>query len=528
MSSKRLLSGLARRRLDRVRVSHAETIEEDREAISKGGLLEFTRRAWGQIETVDFREAWYHAAIAEHLEAVTIGEIKRLIINIPPGCTKTKLCSIMWNAWAWTEVPDLRWIYATYSDGLSARDARAVRELIGSEWFRTRWPHVMLSRASRSAAYYENNLGGWRLSTTPGGKATGYHPDIQCVDDPLKPKDAKNKGGAIGAKLEENRVWWKETMPSRARDQATLRRVIVMQRVHDLDLAGEMVREGGWEHLRLPMRCEINDKARTFVDMGGVKKLFFEDPRTFDGELLDPVRFPEHVVVELETKSMGPSVAAAQLQQRPGQAGGNIFKTPWFHKRYRVVPPRAIYLQSWDFRFKEENDSGDWVVGGVWAVEDANIYAVDQVRGRWSFLESLREVAALTLRYPQAKLKLVENKANGPAVVNVMRQKIQGLVLVEPHGGKNDRAIGVTDLWEAGNVWLPEGNTPITLSTGEILPSSAPWVPGFVLEHLAFPKGVHDDQVDQATQALDRLRSYDYTDYAAGVKELGNVLGIHG
>lgn len=527
MSSKRLLSVLARRRLDRVRVTHAETIEEDREAILEGGLLEFTRRAWHEIESSTFRENWHHGLVAEHLEAVTCGAMKRLIINEPPGCSKTLMCSVLWNAWAWTVDPDLRWIYATYSTGLSRRDAVKTRNLIDSEWYRARWPHLAIPRQNtRSATDFANNLGGWRFSTTPGGPATGRHPDIQVVDDPMKPKDAKNKGGMIGAKLEEINTWWRETMPSRARDQATLRRVIVMQRLHDLDLAGEMIREGGWEHLRLPMRFESSDRARTFVFMDGARVPFAEDPRTQDGELLDPVRFPENVVAELETKGMGPGVAAAQLQQRPAQAGGNIFKTPWFHKRWRTLPAKAIFLQSWDFRFKEASDSGDWVVGGVWCVEDANIYAVDQVRGRWSFLESLREVAALTLRYPQAKLKLVENKANGPAVVNVMRQKIQGLVLVEPHGGKNDRAIGVTDLWEAGNVWLPEGNTPIILSTGEQLPASAPWVPGFILEHLAFPKAVNDDQVDQATQALDRLRSYDYTDYAAGVKELGNVLGI--
>jgi predicted phage terminase large subunit-like protein len=315
-------------------------------------------------------------------------------------------------------------------------------------------------------------------------------------------------------------------MSSRARDQATLRRVIVMQRLHDLDLAGEMIREGGWEHLRLPMRFESNDRARTFVFMNGERIPFAEDPRTYDGELLDPARFPEHVVHELETDGMGPTVAAAQLQQRPTAAGGDIYRTTFFTKRWTKLPPRAVWLQSWDVRFKDESSSGDWVVGGVWCVEGANIYAVDQVRGRWSFLETLREVANLSARYPQARLKLIENKANGPAVVNVMKSKLQGLVLVEPQGGKIDRANGVTDLWEAGNVHLPAGNTPIMLATGEELEPSAPWVPGFVAEHLSFPRGAHDDQVDQANQALDRLRSYDYSGYAAGVEALNHALGI--
>jgi predicted phage terminase large subunit-like protein len=524
MSSKRLLSGLARRRLDGVRRYHAETIEEDRELIRKGGLLEFLKRAWHEIEPGNFREAWYHAYVCEHLEAVTRGDIKRLIINMPPGCTKTTMASVAWNAWAWTEHPDLRWIYATYSSGLSRRDAVKVRNLIDSEWYRARWPHIAIPRQNtRSATDFANNLGGWRFSTTPGGGATGRHPDIQVVDDPLKPRDAKNKGGAPAAKIEENRVWWKETMASRARDQATLRRVIMMQRVHDLDLAGEMLREGGYEHVCLPMRFESNSRSRTYVTIKGVRELFLEDPRTEEGELLDPDRFPENIVHDLETKEYGPSVAAAQLQQRPTVAGGNMYKTHMFVRRYKTVPPGARWIQSWDVRTKADPTSGSWVVGTIMAQHGADIYIVDVKRGRWGFLETCSAIVNASVEWPLANEKLVENKANGNAVVQVMRKRVQGLVLVEPDGSKTDRAQGTLDLWES-NVWLPEGNTAIVLSNREELPPSAPWAPAYIAEHLAFPRGANDDQVDSTTQGLNRLRVTDYSDYAAGVEAMQHVV----
>ncbi len=529
MSSKHLLSELARKRLARVRSSAERTIDEDREAIARGGLIEFIRRAWHEIEPTPFVENWHHGCIADHLEAVTCGAIKRLAINVPPGASKTSICSVLWPAWAWAEVdPDLRWIYGTYSPNLSRRDALKMRNLVDSEWFRARWPHLTIPRhTTRSASNFANNLGGWRLSTSiPGGIATGFHPDIHVADDPSKPRDTKNKGGGVGANLEAVGTWWGETMATRARNLDDLRRVIVMQRLHDLDLTGRVLREGGYEHVRIPMRYEPSERFRTYVFLDGKRTLFREDPRTYAGELLDPVRFPERVVIDLETKGLGPSVAAAQLQQRPVLAGGDIFRTPWFAKRWTSLPKNAIWIQSWDMRFKEDSNSGDWVVGGVWCAHGANIYAVDQVRGRWSFLETLREMYALSARYPLCGAKLVENKANGPAVVNVLKNKIPGLILVEPQRGKVDNSNAVSPLWEAGNVWLPSGNVEIVLASGETLPPSAEWVPGFVTEHLAFPKGANDDQVDQANQALERLREADFTDYAAGVEALSHVLGI--
>lgn len=526
MSSKRLLSGLAQRRLDRVRRAHAETIEEDREAIQRGGLLGFLRLAWPEIEPGAFSESWYHAYVCEHLEAVTRGEIKRLVVNIPPGCTKTTMASVAWNAWAWTEQPELRWIYATYSSGLSRRDAVKVRNLIDSEWFRARWPHIVIPRQNtRSATDFANNLGGWRFSTTPGGAATGRHPDIQVVDDPLKPRDAKNKGGAVGAKIEETLTWWKETMASRARDQATLRRVIVMQRVHDLDLAGAMLREGGYEHVCLPMRFESSNRSRTYVTIGGKRELFLEDPRTEEGELLDPVRFPENIVYDLETKEYGPSVAAAQLQQRPTVAGGNLYKTHMFASRFSTVPAGATWIQSWDLRTKADPTSGSWVVGTVMARHGADVYIVDVKRGRWGIIESINQIVNTSIEYPQCGAKLIENKANGNAVAQVLHKRVPGLILVEPEGGKADRAQGTLYMWEALNVHLPEGNTEIVLSSRETLPPSAPWAPAFVAEHLAFPRGANDDQVDSETQGLNYLRVHDFSEYAAGVEAIADVFG---
>lgn len=495
----------------------------DRELVARApnSLHEFSKLAWGLVEPVPFVDNWHIGAICERLQAVSAGEIKRLVINIPPGTTKSLTVSVFWPLWEWIERPATKWMFASYDASLSRRDGLRMLKIIQDPWWERRW-ETRLTDPRPSATDFQNTDGGFRFSTSVAGKATGRHSDIQVVDDPSKPKDVSGSMQTTRKAIESVSVWWRETMSSRRSDPETFRRVIVMQRLNEDDLAGEMLREGGYDHLCLPMRYE-----RTITCVCG-RECSPEDKRREDGELLCPERFPESVVQALETREMGPSVAAAQLQQRPTPASGGIIQKSWFrywHVRDGVRPPRddqfpcvqefckvlperkGAELQSWDMTFKGA-DGSDFVAGGVWLHVSPDFFLLDQVCSRLSFIEACQALLDMSKKHPRALTKLIEDKANGPAIEDTLKKKVPGIVLVNPQGGKEARLHAVSGLFQAGNVYLPH-------------PDLAPWVPSYRVQLSTFPRGVHDDMVDQTSQALLKLgvRSVPFVDAMRAVRD---------
>jgi predicted phage terminase large subunit-like protein len=253
-----------------------------------------------------------------------------------------------------------------------------------------------------------------------------------------------------------------------------------MQRCHENDLAGYILaEEGGFEHLRLPARYEPDDACTTSTG--------FSDPRSLDGELLCPARFPEEEVALLERR-LGSYASAAQLQQRPAPREGGIFHEDWW--RFYVDPPREFdhIIDSWDMAFKDLKTSS-FVCGQKWGLKGADSYLLSQVRGQWDFVRTCQELVAFSQQEPVARRKYVEAKANGPAVLSALRGKITGLIPFEPgqYGSKTARAFAVSPEVEAGNVYLPE---------------NAVWVGEFLDEAGLFPNARYNDQVDTMTQAL--------------------------
>jgi predicted phage terminase large subunit-like protein len=267
--------------------------------------------------------------------------------------------------------------------------------------------------------------------------------------------------------------------------------IITMARRHEDDLVGRILaseQADQWTVLRLPALAEADDPLGRQV-----------------GEALCPQRFDEAAYAKMR-KVMGEASFAALQQQRPSPASGLIFKEEWV--RYyttrdhpiiedgRAVPflPERFStgLQSWDMSFKDAMTS-DFVAGTGWKRLGANFYLLPRaVHERLDFPATIKEFKKFTQIYPELSLKLVEDKANGPAVVSTLKNSITGIVAVEPDGDKVARASAVTAAWEAGQVWLPH-------------PSIAPWVKSFVLEHLQFPMGANDDWVDSETQAVRRF-----------------------
>ena len=465
-------------------IYQVDEIGIDRE-LSSRRLIEYVELAWSEVLPSDpFIRTWSLEAVCDHLQAVADGEITRLVINVPPGTTKSLSACVFFPSWLWTRKPDRRFIYASYNDQLSRRDSLRMRQLISSEWYQARWGHIVKpnTQAEWSGRYFSNMAGGFRKMTTIGGGVTGEHAHIQVVDDPIKPFDITGSLAVSKTALETVTTWYNETMASRLVDFKKSARIIIMQRLHQGDLAGHVLANDDYEHLMLPMEYEPARKCLTSIG--------FKDPRKEEGDLLCPERFSEEAVATL-SRELGPRAAQAQLQQNPTPATGNIFLRDYI-QFYTERPKRIpVTIQSWDCTFKETGTS--YVAGQVWGMVDTDYYLLDQVRRRMGLSETCAKLAELSLKWPKSTKKLIEDKANGAAVVDVMKKKVSGLTLVNPQGGKEARANAVEPLWSAGNVWLPH-------------PSIAPWIEVFIEELIAFPAGVNDDQVDSMTQALTYLQ----------------------
>lgn len=446
-------------------------------------LPEFIQQAWHVVEpATPYVHGWHLDAISDHLEAISAGHIRNLIINIPPRYMKSLSVCVFWPCWEWTDRPSLRWLFSSYSDRLAIRDSLKCRRLIDSPWYQARWGNVFhLAGDQNEKSRFENNKTGYRLATGVGGAATGEGGDRLIVDDPIKAKDADSDAIRTTAN-----TWWDETMSTRGNDPKTVSKVIIMQRLHDDDLTGHVLskmRDGGehYEHLCLPAEYE----PRVFVSGIG-----WSDPRTEDGALLWPDRFNQENVQALK-KSLGSYGASGQLQQRPTPRGGGMIKRAWW-KFYKVAPTEFDrVVDSWDMTFKDSKSS-DFVAGQKWGKLGANVYLLSRIHDRMDFPTAQQAVKNLAAIPPQAPAKLVEDKANGAAIIASLKAIIAGLIAVEPDGSKQARAAAVSPFIEAGNCYLPD-------------PSIAPWVEEFIAECASFPLGAHDDDVDAMSQALARL-----------------------
>jgi hypothetical protein len=239
----------------------------DRELVHRYGFRKFVELAWGIIEPVKLISNWHVDVLSEVLQATFNREIRKFIINIPPGCMKSRLVSTLYPAWCWAEDPSECFLYASFDQGLSDRDARDMRQIVASPWFQTRWPEAKLPPgAVRQVRLFSNARGGWRFSTSiPRGKGTGRHPHQRILDDPIKPQDTIGGADATRKALDGCISWYRSTIATRQADPATTIDGLIMQRLHDADMAGvlgaEWAGEPGFCHVMLPMRAELD---RTF------------------------------------------------------------------------------------------------------------------------------------------------------------------------------------------------------------------------------------------------------------------------
>lgn len=386
-----------------------------------------------------------------------------LLVEMPPRHGKSVLVSHWFPVWFLSHWPDKRVVLASYEADFAASWGRRVRNSL-QEYADDL--DVAITDDSAAADRWELTEGGGMVCAGAGGSITGRGADLLIVDDPVK-----NQEEAYSETYRRRTwEWWQSTALTRLEPGGCV--VIVQTRWHQDDLAGRIRAEQGQEvyPISLPAIAGLGDPIG-------------RQP----GAALWPDRYDCDALAKIK-QAVGSTVWAALYQQTPVADGGEIVKPIWW-RYYDNAPQCSHYLQSWDMAFKGTSDA-DYVVGQVWGLSGAGCYLLDQIRGRFTFPETVRAVGALSEKWPQATLKLIEDKANGPAVIDSLRHAVQGLVAVTPKGGKLARAQAVTPLIEAGNVYLPR---------------LAPWVGDFTAEFAAFPLGKNDDQVDAATQALDRL-----------------------
>jgi predicted phage terminase large subunit-like protein len=445
-------------------------------------LREFYGGMWPVIEpgTV-FRGNWHLDAICEHLEAAVVHrQILQLLINMPPRFSKSTLCSVALPAYIWTRFPHIRWLYASYAQSLATRDSVLCRRVIQSPWYQARWGHVFkLTTDQNIKQRYENDRTGSRIATSVGAALTGEGGDVLVVDDAHNVVEAESelvRRGVID--------WYKSSASTRLNDPKLGVKVVVMQRVHQDDLAGHLLETGDWYHLCLPMEFE------------GVKPQWFigwTDPREKEGDLLWPERYGREEVDKLK-RALGSYGAAAQLQQRPTPKGGGIFKREWFGSYSSGALPGFVrVVESWDTATSEE-DYAAYTVGTVWGEDvEGRIYLLDVSRGRWEFPRLKSEVRFFHLRHNGAAI-LVEDKSSGRQVCQELGRDARLPIIAISVGrkGKVARAISVSPMIEGGKVLLPE---------------DAPWLAAFMEEILLFPNAKFADQVDSMTQALSYIRS---------------------
>ncbi len=480
-------------------------------------LAEFASAAWETLEpATPLQWNWHVQAVADHLEALLLNRKgsqgqpcpQNLLLNVPPGSMKSLLFSVLAPAWMWLHRPSWRAIYASGTPSVVTRDSLKCRGLIQSDWYqKTFVPQWKIASDQNEKQHFANTAGGFRKGVGAGAAVVGERADFLGVDDPNDSKEIHSK---VHRETINDR-WWDQAFHNRIADPTASKRGLIMQRLHEEDLAGYVLQKeiGQWAHLSIPMEHEAECPGDRPTWLG------WSDPRKAEGELMFPTRFtPAYLASERLT--LGSAGYAGQMQQRPVAALGNRFQRAWwrfwsptatfgtpagarpkgcsdvpslrFNPAVDIERDGWLVIGSWDCTFKDGDDN-DWVVGLTVATRGAQRLVLERFREHAGFSETFRAIARQGRDWKPHEI-LIEDKANGSAVIETLAAEVAGVIAVEPKGGKEARAAIMEPRVEAGNWYLPEG---------------APWLDEWVDEFAAFPRGKHDDQVDAASQVETRL-----------------------
>lgn len=526
------------------RWSRVASIADEKEEC-EASLYEFVKRSWSSIDPSIFQDSWAIQALCEHLEAITLGQISRLLTNYPPRCAKTAASSICWPAWTWARRqksfwsgPQVRFLCASYNEKLSLLAANRSRRLILSPWYVKRWGSrfgLMWDQAAKG--HFDNTKQGSRISTSVGGSLLGLGGDIINVDDPHNTETEK----VVESDADRKKVasWSQELFSTRLNDPKKSAIAVTMQRLHEEDLSG-IILSGGedWVHLMIPQEFDSARRCVTVllpaqmrrVEDGGGDEEPWSDPRKEDGELMWPERFGPDEIERLKTQ-LGPFMYSGRMQQMPVPKGGGIIKREWWQpwdaeeaaryglewtKQRREFPHTELVVASLDTNFgvKEENDYNACTVWGIFNDKGRNRRAMlmfawnkrlqlhgepvtaipgeakvqfqERQKAAWGLIELLADTCK---RYRVNRI-LIENKARGYDVAQEIRRLYKrekwDVELVDPVKDKVSRGHSVVPLFTDKSVYAPD----------------TVWAESAITQCALVPKAQHDDIYDSVTQFL--------------------------
>jgi predicted phage terminase large subunit-like protein len=483
--------------------------EEQLRRRAEASLYEFVKQVWHVVEPgVPFVPSWHIEAICEHLEAISYGDIKRLLINIPPRHSKSTIVSVIWPMWEWIADPRQKFLCASYSGTLSTRDNLKARRLIQSPWYQKRWGHLFAFAGDQNAKQrFENDKTGYRIATSVGGTATGEGGSRLILDDPHGAQDAQSD-----AIRETALSWFDAVWSTRLNNPKTDAMVVVMQRLHEKDISGHILEDiGGWEHICIP--AEWDGEHRT-------TSLGYYDPRKVKGELICPERFGQKEITNLK-QLLGEYGASGQLQQNPVPSGGGILKTDCFKMwpAVRPLPQFEFIIQSYDTAFTEKT-SGDPTGFECWGVFTFEKKRQVMLLDAWDEHLGYPELRARVVKewtaeyggnpkgqyagYPTRPRRpdriLVEAKASGQSLLQDLRlAKVPAIGYNPGNADKVARAHQAAPTLELGILWIPESKK----NPGQFIDWAKP-----VIKQLAkFPVGAHDEYVDTFSQVIIFLKN---------------------
>jgi predicted phage terminase large subunit-like protein len=443
---------------------------------------------WKSFQTIlpgtHYLRNWHIDAIVHQLMRVQAGDISRLLINQPPRPLKSICVSVAYVAWLLGHDPTRRVIVVSYSNELATELHRQFRMVIDAPWYRALFPGMLPARDSGTELV--TTAGGGRYATSVGGTLTGRGADLIIVDDPRKAEESMSEPA-------RKRVidWYAGTLVSRLNDKENGPIVVVMQRLHENDLAGHLLGQGGWEHLDLPA-IAVEDSV---IPLGPGKVM------RWIGDILHPNRESKDALDRIKAE-IGSLQFSAQYQQRPVPLEGNLIRREWF-RYYDHLPQGSAgrIVQSWDIAMMTA-DANDYSVCTTWRMIKSDYYLIDVFHARLQYPDLRRKIASLAAKHGAGPI-LIENTGPGMALLqDLWRDLPRGMARPlgqKPEGSKADRMVAQSAKIEAGHVHLPR---------------DADWLDTFLLELLAFPNGRHDDQVDSVSQFLkwaSRQQSSDFT-----------------
>lgn len=500
-------------------------------------LRRFTRESWHTIESVDLQWDWYLDAMCDHLTYVYLGEIKNLIVSIPPRFLKSTEVSVIWPAWCWAQDATLKFLTGSYEIGLATRDALRTRDLLQSPWYKERYGLDTRLRADQNEKHlYANEKGGSRMAVSVGGRLTGYGGDIIVVDDP------HNLQTVHQDTARENAIrWYTGPLRTRVNNAATARRVVIGQRARANDLIGHILATSPEDYVHLCFPNEFVGHKRCVTKHPKTGKVIFQDPRKAEGELLCPKRLDTAATKALKHDMSGGDYSA-QFQQDPTTDGGLILKAeywkPWVNPPWRPragrqaeIPECYQVIQLYDTAFEEgeENDYTARLTLGIFRYTGEVLTKVRRPDGRvietpvkqaprnaailvgaWREkigFPDLREEAKRSYEKVHPDWVLVEKKASGHALIKELRRA--GIpvkaVKIDGDGDKIARAHTASLALEKGCVfYLPESTF-----AGPVIKECAD-----------FPNGEYDDWVDCFLMGLMWLRKMDGVQFQEEADEI--------